>query len=810
MAIDERVLPKPIEQEMQEAYLDYAMSVIVSRALPDVRDGLKPVQRRILVAMHDLGLAPNRPYRKCAKICGDTSGNYHPHGEGVIYPTLVRMAQDWVMRYPLVDGQGNFGSIDDDPPAQMRYTEARLTAIAQEMLADLDKDTVDFVPNFDQSRQEPTVLPARFPNLLANGASGIAVGMATNIPPHNLREVCDALVALLDRPDLPTEELLKIIRGPDFPTGGLILGREGIRETYTKGRGTIVMRAKAHIEELRGGRAAIVVTELPYMVNKAALIARIAELVREKKIQGISDLRDESDREGIRVVIELRREANPQVVLNQLYKHTQMQTNYGAILLALVGGVPRQLTLRELLWHYLEHRRSVATRRVRFELARAEERAHILEGLKVALDHLDQVIALIRSSKDVPAAREGLMKTFGLSERQAEAILEMRLQRLTRLERSKVEEEYRELLKAIAFYQDVLRDPRKVDAILREEILEIKEKYGDPRRTKITAAEEATLGEEDLIPDAEVAVTLTRDGFIKRVPLETYRAQRRGGRGVVGAVTREEDFVEHLVVTTNHAYLLFFTNRGKAYRLRAYEVPESGRTARGTGLMNLVNLGPTERVTAVIPVRSFEDAGYLFMVTKQGLVKKTGLLEFLGTRKAGLVAITLKPGDELVAVRLTDGRREIILGTREGQCIRFREAGVREMGRAAAGVLGIRLRPGDEVVGAAVVGEKPEVLTVTDQGFATRTRVEEYRLQARGGSGIRNVRVGPKNGRVVAIRGVGPEDELLLASEGGQILRTPVREIRTVGRGAQGVRVMRLEEGDRVSAVAVVEPPQGA
>ena len=809
MAIDERVLPKPVEREMQEAYLDYAMSVIVSRALPDVRDGLKPVQRRILVAMHDLGLAPNRPYRKCAKICGDTSGNYHPHGEGVIYPTLVRMAQPWVMRYHLVDGQGNFGSLDDDPPAQMRYTEARLTAVAMEMLADLDKETVDFVPNFDQSREEPTVLPARFPNLLVNGASGIAVGMATNIPPHNLREICDALVALLEDPTRSTEDLMKIVRGPDFPTGGLILGREGIRETYTQGRGTIVMRAKAHIEELRGGRRAIVVTELPYMVNKAALISRIAELVRDKKIQGISDLRDESDREGIRVVIELRREANPQVVLNQLYKHTQMQTNFGAILLALVGGVPRQLTLRELLWHYLEHRRSVTTRRVRFELARAEERAHILEGLKVALDHLDQVIGLIRASKDVPTAREGLMRTFGLTERQAEAILEMRLQRLTGLERSKVEEEYRELLKAIVYYEDVLRDPRKVDGILREEILEIKEKYGDPRRTRITAAEEATFEEEDLIPDTEVVITLTRDGFIKRVPLETYRAQRRGGRGVVGAAAREEDFVEHLLVTTNHTYLLFFTNRGKVYRLRAFDVPESGRTARGTGLMNLVNLGPAERVTAVIPVRSFEDGGHLLMVTKQGLVKKTGLLEFLGTRRAGLVAITLKPGDELVAVRLTDGRREVILGTREGQCIRFREGGVREMGRAAGGVLGIRLRPGDEVVGAAVVGEKPEILTVTDQGFATRTRVEEYRLQARGGAGVRNVRVGPKNGQVVAIRGVGPEDELLLVSEGGQILRTSVREIRTVGRGAQGVRVMRLAPGDRVSAVAVVEPPQG-
>jgi DNA gyrase subunit A len=808
MAIDERVLPKPIEREMQEAYLDYAMSVIVSRALPDVRDGLKPVQRRILVAMHDLGLAPNRPYRKCAKICGDTSGNYHPHGEAVIYPTLVRMAQEWVMRYPLVDGQGNFGSIDDDPPAQMRYTEARLTPIAMEMLADLDRDTVDFVPNFDQSRKEPVVLPARFPNLLANGASGIAVGMATNIPPHNLREICDALICLLDDPDASVEQLMKIVRGPDFPTGGLILGREGIREAYTTGRGTITMRAKAHFEELRGGRVAIVVTELPYMVNKAALVARIAELVRDKKIQGITDLRDESDRDGIRVVIELRRESNPQVVLNQLYKHTQMQTNFGAILLALVGGVPRQLTLRDLLWHYLEHRREVTTRRVRFELGRAEERAHILEGLKVALDHLDQVIALIRRSKDVPTARAGLVQTFRLSERQADAILEMRLQRLTQLERTKVEEEYRELLKSIAYYQDVLRDPRKVDAIIRSELEEIKEKYGDPRRTKITSGQEAELEEEDLIPDTEVVITLTRDGFIKRVPLETYRQQRRGGRGVLGAVTREEDFVEHLVVTKNHTYLLFFTNRGKVYRLRAYEVPESGRTARGTALVNLLTVNPAERVTAVIPIRSFEDAGYLFMVTKQGFVKRTGLMEFLGTRKSGLLAIALRSGDELVAVRLTDGRREILLGTRNGQGIRFREAGVREMGRSAAGVLGIRLRPGDAVVGAAVVGEKPEVLTVTERGFATRTPASAYRLQARGGAGIRNVRVGTKNGPVVAIRGVGPDDELLIASEGGQILRTLVQEVRTVGRGAQGVRVMRLEPGDQISAVAVIEPPR--
>ncbi|MDW8155662.1 MAG: DNA gyrase subunit A [Armatimonadota bacterium] len=803
--MEERIVPKPVEREMQEAYLDYAMSVIVSRALPDVRDGLKPVQRRVLVAMNDLGLAPNRPYRKCAKICGDTSGNYHPHGEAVIYPTLVRLAQPWVMRYPLVDGQGNFGSVDDDPPAAMRYTEARLTPVAMEMLADLDKDTVDFVPNFDQTRREPVVLPARFPNLLVNGASGIAVGMATNIPPHNLGEVVDALVALLDDPDLPTEELLRIVKGPDFPTGGLILGREGIREAYTTGRGSILVRAKAAVEELRGGRAAIVVTELPYMVNKAALISRIAELVREKRIQGIADLRDESDREGIRVVIELRREANPQVVLNQLYKHTQMQTSFGAILLALVGGVPRQLTLRDLLTHYLDHRREIVTRRTRFELTRAEERAHVLEGLKVALDHLDEVVQLIRSSADVAAARAGLVQRFGLSERQADAILEMRLARLTALERSKVEEEYRELLKAIAYYQDVLRDPRKVAGIVREELLEVKAKYADPRRTRITSGKEAVLEEEDLVADTEVVITLTHHGYVKRVPLETYRAQRRGGKGVVGATAREEDFVEHVVVTHNHAYLLFFTNRGKVYRLRAFEVPESGRTARGTGLVNLVGVSVNERVNAVIPIRSFEDPGYLFMATRRGMVKRTGLMEFVNAKRAGIVAIHLQQGDDLVGVRLTDGRQEVILATRQGQSIRFREAGVRDMGRAAAGVLGIRLRPGDEVVGLAVASEKPELLTVTDLGYGKRTPVSQYRLQARGGYGVRNIRLSAKNGKVVAVRAVAEDDEVLLATESGQILRTLVREISTVGRSAQGVRVMRLQPGDRISAVAVVE-----
>ncbi len=804
--MEERIVPKPVEQEMQEAYLDYAMSVIVSRALPDVRDGLKPVQRRVLVAMNDLGLAPNRPYRKCAKICGDTSGNYHPHGEAVIYPTLVRMAQPWVMRFPLVDGQGNFGSVDDDPPAAMRYTEARLTPVAMEMLADLDKDTVDFVPNFDQTRREPVVLPARFPNLLVNGATGIAVGMATSIPPHNLGEVVDALVALLDDPDLPNEEILRLVKGPDFPTGGLILGRDGIREAYTTGRGSLVMRGKATVEELRGGRLAIVITELPYMVNKAALISRIAELVREKKVQGVSDLRDESDREGMRVVVELRRDANPQVVLNQLYRYTQMQTNFGVILLALVGGVPRQLTLREMLLHYLEHRRQVVTRRTRFELARAEERAHVLEGLKVALDHLDAVVQLIRAAKDVPTARAGLVQRFGLSERQAEAILEMRLARLTALERSKVEEEYRELLKAIAYYQDVLRDPRKVDAVVREELLEVKAKYGDARRTKIVAADQGpAFEEEDLVPDSEVVITLTRQGYVKRVPLETYRAQRRGGKGVAGVTAREEDFVEHVVVTHNHAYLLFFTNRGKVYRLRAFEVPESGRTARGTGLMNLVGISANERVNAIIPIRSFEDAGYLFMATRRGLVKRTGLIEFVNAKRAGIVALNLQEGDELVGVRRTDGRQEVILATREGQSIRFKESGVRQTGRAAAGVVGIRLKPGDEVVGVAVASEKPELLTVTDLGYGKRTPVRQYRLQARGGYGVRNIRLSGRNGKVVAVRAVGEEDELLLATESGQILRTLVREISTVGRAAQGVRVMRLEPGDRVSAVAVVE-----
>jgi|DewCreStandDraft_1066081.scaffolds.fasta_scaffold00220_48 DNA gyrase subunit A len=810
MAMEEsKIIPRPIEEEMKASYLDYAMSVIVSRALPDVRDGLKPVQRRILYGMLELGLRPDSAYKKCARIVGDVMGRYHPHGDAPVYEALVRMAQEFSFRYPLVDGQGNFGSVDGDSPAAMRYTEARLSHLAMEMLADIDKDTVDFMPNFDQTMMEPTVLPARVPNLLMNGASGIAVGMATNIPPHNLSELVDALVYLVDRWDpekgyiADPEELLKIVKGPDFPTGGLILGKEGIRDAYLKGKGSIIMRAKAAIEELRGGRTAIVVTEIPYMVNKAALIERIAALVREKKVTGISDLRDESDREGLRIVIELRRDANPQIVLNQLYKHTQMQTSFGAIMLALVDGVPRVLTLKELLVHYLDHRRVVTERRTRHELARAEQRLHVVEGLHVALQHLDEVIALIRKSKDVPSARKGLMSKFGLSEVQADAILEMRLQRLTALEREKLEEEHRELLKRIASLREILLDPRKVLGIVRQELLEVKERYGDARRTRILA-KEAELEAEDLIADTPVVVTLTRFGYIKRQPLDVYRSQRRGGRGIVGMETREEDVVEHAVVTTNHSFLLFFTDRGKVYRLKAYEVPEAGRTARGVALANLIGVSPGERVHAVVGLRSFEEAGHLFMVTKYGFAKKTGLMEFIHARRAGVIAIALDEGDELVGVRHTDGTRELVLATRLGQAIRFHEKDIREMGRAARGVRAIRLRQGDEVVGVAGVHEGRTLLTVTDLGYGKRTPIEAYPLQRRGGKGIRNIRIGKKNGQVVTIRAIEDEDEILVVTTKGIVFRCPGKDLPVMGRNAQGVRIIRVGGDDRVAAVAKV------
>ncbi|OFX27475.1 MAG: DNA gyrase subunit A [Armatimonadetes bacterium RBG_16_67_12] len=808
MASEEmRIVPRRIEEEMKTSYLDYAMSVIVSRALPDARDGLKPVQRRILYGMSEMGVRPDTPYRKSARIVGEVMGKLHPHGDVPVYDALVRMAQAWSFRYPLADGQGNFGSIDGDPAGAMRYTEARLSHAAAELLADIDKETVSFVPNFDESLKEPVVLPARLPNLLMNGASGIAVGMATNIPPHNLGEVTDALVQLIDDPKTPMEELLKTVKGPDFPTGGIILGRDGIRQAYTTGRGSITVQAKTAFEELRGGRVAVVVTEIPYMVSKAAMIQRIAELVRNKKLQGVSDLRDESDRRGLRVVIELRRDANPQIVRNLLYKHTQMQTTFGAMLLALVDGAPRQLTLKDLLEHYLAHRRDVMIRRTRYELARAEERAHILEGLKIALSHLDEVIALIRGSKDVPTARAGLMKTFKLSERQADAILEMRLQRLTALEREKIEAEYKELLKHIARLKEMLTDatsprPRLIMAAVREDLLALKAKYGDARRTKITGREAEEFDAEDLIPDTDVVITLTRNTYIKRQPLETYRLQRRGGRGVAGMATREEDVVEHIAVTTNHAFLLVFTNRGKVYRVKAHEVPEAGRTARGLPVVNLITVAQGERVTAIIQLRSFEEAGWLFMATRRGMVKKTGLMEFVNAKRAGIFAITLEGDDELIGVRHIQKDSEIALATRLGRAIRFRAGQVREMGRTARGVIGIRLRGDDRVVGVADSGEGADLLTVTELGYGKRTPFAQYPVKHRGGMGVINMKITKRNGSVAAVRAVDDDDEVILISATGIVNRFTVREIAAHGRGAQGVAVKRLEAGDRVTALA--------
>ncbi|HTD46401.1 MAG TPA: DNA gyrase subunit A [bacterium] len=802
-ATEENIIQQPIGKEMRTSYLDYAMSVIVSRALPDVRDGLKPVQRRILYGASEMGLAPDRPYRKCARVVGDVMGRYHPHGDVPVYEALVRMAQDFSFRYPLIDGQGNFGSVDGDPPGAMRYTEARLSRMAMELLADIDKETVPFVPNFDQSMQEPVVLPSRVPNLLMNGAAGIAVGMATNIPPHNLGELVDALVALIDDPDLEPEALLKIVKGPDFPTGGRILGRDGIRAAYLEGRGSMIVRAETAVEELRGGRMAIIVTELPYMVNKAAMVERIAQLVREKKLGGVSDLRDESDRQGMRVVIELRRDVNPQIVQNQLFKHTQMQTTFGAIMLALVDGVPRVLPLKQILAHYLAHRKVVVTRRTEYELRKAKARAHILEGLKIALKSLDDVIALIRKATDVPAARTGLMSKFKLSELQADAILEMRLQRLTQLEREKLDEEYKALIKAIAQHEDVLRDEHKVFEIIKAELVEVKERFGDPRRTKITG-KDAELDVEDLIPDAEVVITLTHNGYVKRLPLETYRRQNRGGRGVMGMGTKEEDYVEVATVTTNHAFVLFFSNRGKVYRVKAYEVPEAGRTAKGTSLVNLFSIAQGERVNAIIPIRSFEDTGYLFFATKHGNVKKTGLMEFINAKRAGIAAITLDKDDELVAVRLTDGKEEVLLATRNGQAIRFKEANVREMGRSARGVIGITLRRDDALVGMAISSEGKYLLVATELGLGKRTLISEYRLQRRGGSGVRNIRLTARTGKVAAIRAVDDEGELLVITAQGIVSRLLVKDISTQGREAQGVRLQRLDEGDRVSAIAPI------
>lgn len=799
------VLPVDINEEVKRSYLDYAMSVIVGRALPDVRDGLKPVHRRILYAMYDAGITPDKPHKKSAVVVGNVLARYHPHGDAAVYDALVRLAQDFSCRYPLVDGHGNFGSIDGDAPAAMRYTEVRLAPLALQMLADIDQDTVDFIPNYDGSQEEPAVLPSRIPNLLINGSAGIAVGMATNIPPHNLREVVDGLVHLIEHPEASVADLMQYIPGPDFPSGGYILGRDGIKDAYETGRGTVVMRGKAEIEKTSGGRNQIVITELPFQVNKARLVERIAELVREKKLDGISDLRDESDRSGMRVVLELRREADPGVILNMLYKHTRLQDTFGVIMLALVDGTPRVLNLKEVLTHYLEHQVTVVRRRSQYQLRRAEERLHIVDGLVIALDHIDAVITLIRQSHTDEEARKGLMENFQLSEKQAQAILDMRLRRLTGLEREKVLEEKRELEERIRGLQELLASESLIRGVVRDELLKTGKKFGDDRRTVITG-KAPEVKKEDIIPEEFVVITLTRRGYIKRIPLNTYRGQHRGGRGVTALKTREEDFVEQLFVASTHHFLLFFTNRGKVYRLKVYDIPEGSRQAKGTALVNILPLAGDEVVTAVIPLREFRDDRYLFMATRQGLVKKGVLSDYDSARRDGIIALRLRPGDELIGVRLSEGRSEIILATKKGMALCFNEGDVRTMGRTASGVHGIRLDPGDEVIGMERFRAGSQVLVVTEKGYGKRTPAAGYRVQKRGGRGLITLKVTDRNGYLVGIKIVDDRDEILLMSSEDSMIRIKVQEIPLLGRNTQGVKLMRLKEEERVVAVAKLPP----
>lgn len=794
-----------ISQEMKTSFMDYAMSVIVSRALPDVRDGLKPVHRRILYAMNDLGMTADKAYKKSARIVGEVIGKYHPHGDSAVYDTMVRMAQDFNYRYMLVDGHGNFGSVDGDAAAAMRYTEARMSKISMELLRDINKDTIDFQDNYDGSEKEPIVLPARFPNLLVNGASGIAVGMATNIPPHQLGEVIDGVLALSKDPDISIPELMEFIPGPDFPTAGQILGRGGIRRAYETGRGSITLRAKVNIEERANGKQTIIVTEIPYQVNKARLIEKIAELVRDKKIDGITDLRDESDRNGMRIVMEIRKDANANVLLNNLYKQTALQTTFGINMLALVNGHPKVLNLKQTLQHYLEHQKVVIKRRTAFELRKAEARAHILEGLRIALDHLDAVISLIRSSRTTEIARQGLMDNFQLSEKQAQAILDMRLQRLTGLEREKIEEEYQELVKLIAELKAILADEEKVLEIIREELTEIKQKFNDERRTEIVAGGIDMIDDEDLIPEETVVVTLTHNGYIKRLPLSTYKSQKRGGRGIQGMGTNEDDFVEHLLTTSTHDTLLFFTNKGKVYRSKGYEIPEYGRTAKGIPLINLLEIEKGEWVNAIIPVKEFGDDWYLFFTTKQGISKRTPLSSFANIRKGGLIALTLKEEDELISVRLTDGNKEIIIGTKNGLLIRFPETDVRSMGRTATGVKGISLASDDIVVGMEILEKNVDILIVTKNGYGKRTPEAEYRIQGRGGKGLLTCNITEKNGEVVAVKAVTGEEDIMIITTNGVLIRMSVEGISIMGRNTQGVRLIRLTEGEDVSSVATVE-----
>jgi DNA gyrase subunit A len=794
------VHPTDIHEEMRRSYLDYAMSVIIGRALPDVRDGLKPVHRRVLHAMDEMGLAHNRPHRKAARVVGDVLGKYHPHGDTAVYDTIVRLVQDFSMRYPLVDGQGNFGSVDGDAPAAMRYTEVRLARLAHEMLRDIDKETVDFVPNYDDSTVEPVVLPAIFPNLLINGSSGIAVGMATNIPPHNLCEVIDATIAQLQDPDITIDTLMRLLPGPDFPTAGYIHGRQGILDAYRTGRGLIQVRAKAFVEKARAGRENIIITELPYQVNKAKLVERIAELVREKKIEGVSDLRDESDRDGMRIVLELKKDEPAMPVLNSLYKHTAMQSTFGVIMLALVDKQPRVLDLKQVIGHFIEHRKVVVTRRTRYELRQAEARAHVLEGYRIALDHLDAIIQLIRRSRLVEEARTGLMRDFGMSEIQAQAVLDLRLQRLTQLERQKIQDEYEETIRLIARLQAILGNEALVREIIREELTALKAQYGDARRTQIVD-ETAEISYEDTLADEEMVVTISHGGYIKRSPLVIYRSQRRGGKGMTGMATKEEDYVEYLFVATTHSYILLFTNLGRVHWLKVHETPQLGRAARGKALVNFLQVQPGESVTAMIPIRQFEVGRHLFMATRRGVVKKTELSAYANPRAGGIIALTLDERDELIAVRLTGGQDEIFVATKQGMAIRFNEEAVRPIGRAGRGVIGIALESGDEVVAAEVVRPGTAILTVNEHGYGKRTELEEYRLQGRGGKGIINVRVTDKNGPVVGVLQVQEQDQVMMISQEGKVNRVNVREISVIGRDTQGVRLQGLGATDRVAAV---------
>ena len=807
---NEKIVPIYIEDEMKDSYINYSMSVIVGRALPDIRDGLKPVHRRILYAMKDLNLEHNKAYKKSARIVGEVLGKYHPHGDMAVYDSLVRMVQDFSLRYPLVDGQGNFGSIDGDSAAAMRYTEARMSAVTDWLLADIEKDTVDFSPNFDGSLEEPKILPATMPNLLVNGSSGIAVGMATNIPPHNLGEIVDAICYFIENPQCEIKDLMKKVKGPDFPTGGIICGREGIKSAYETGRGRLLVHAKANVEQHKNGKECIVITEIPYQVNKSNLIESIANLINNKKIEGIADLRDESDKDGMRIVVEIKRGQNAEVVLNQLYKHTQMQETFGVIMLALVNNRPKILNLQEMISLYVAHRKEIVIRRTKYELKKAEDRAHILEGLKIALKNLDKIIALIKKSKDPQIARVALMEKFDLSERQATAILEMQLQRLTNLEREKIEKEYLELIKRIEMLKGILESEKKVLAIIQEEVLDLKKRFGDERRTEILG-EFRELDIEDLIAEEDMVISISHSGYIRRLPMSAYKKQKRGGKGVSGGGTKDEDFVEHLFIASTHEYILFFTDKGKVYWLKVHEVPQVGRLAKGRAIINLLSLEAGEKISSFVPVKEFSEGKYLVMATGNGVIKKTRLDAFKNPRKGGIIAITLTNDDALIGTVMTEDKQEVLLATRDGIAIRFKEDGIRDMGRSAKGVRGIRLGKKDQVVGMVTVAKEGTLLTVTENGFGKRTEFKEYRLQSRGGKGIINIKITDKNGKVIGLKSVQDGDEIMLITQQGMVVRTPVKEIRNIGRSTQGVKIIKLGKSDKVSSVAsiVVEEEAG-